>query len=103
VERSTDGGQTWLAQSTATALELLAGAAPAPTTCWIVGRGGLVLLSSDATTWRRLPFPDATIDLVGVDARDGLDATVTTADGRRYRTADAGQTWVLQENPAAPF
>jgi hypothetical protein len=103
VERSTDGGQTWQVQPTGTALELLAGSAPAPAVCWIVGRGGTVLLATDGATWRRLPFPDTTIDLAGVTARDALDATVTAADGRRYRTTDAGQTWVLQENPAAPF
>jgi hypothetical protein len=103
VERSTDGGRTWQLQPTGSAIELLAGAAPAPAVCWIVGRRGLVLLSTDGATWRRLVFPDTTADLVGVAARDGLDATVTAADGRRYRTIDAGKTWVLQEMPAAPF
>jgi photosystem II stability/assembly factor-like uncharacterized protein len=71
--------------------------------CWIVGRSGLVLLSTDGETWRRLDFPDATVDLVSVTARDGAAATVTAANGRIYRTTDAGRTWTLQENPAAPF
>src|SRR5688572_23037213 len=70
VERSIDGGRTWQLQATGSDGELLAGAAPAPTVCWIVGRRGLVLLSTDGATWRRLPVPDATIDLVGVTARD---------------------------------
>jgi hypothetical protein len=103
VERSTDGGRTWQLQATGSEIELLAGAAPAPTVCWIVGRRGLVLRSTDGATWQRLPFPEATLDLAAVTARDALDATVTGADGRRYRTTDAGKTWVLQENPAAPF
>jgi hypothetical protein len=103
VERSSDGGRTWQSQPTGSETELLAGAAPAPTVCWIVGRSGLVLRSTDGATWQRLPFPEATLDLAAVTARDALDATVTGADGRRYRTTDAGKTWVLQENPAAPF
>lgn len=103
VERSTDAGRTWQLQPTGSEVELLAGAAPAPTVCWIVGRRGLVLLSTDGATWQRLPFPEATLDLASVTARDALEATVTGADGRRYRTADAGKTWVPQENPAAPF
>jgi hypothetical protein len=103
VERSTDGGRTWQLQPTGSEVELLAGAAPAPTVCWIVGRRGLVLRSTDGATWQRLPFPEATLDLAAVTARDALDATVTGADGRRYRTTDGGKTWVLQENPAAPF
>ena len=103
VERSTDGGRAWRAQSTGTTDDLLAGASPAPNVCWIVGRRGTVLLSTDGETWRRLDFPDATIDLVGVTAVDSTTATVTAANGRRYRTTDGGRTWTLQENPAAPF
>jgi photosystem II stability/assembly factor-like uncharacterized protein len=103
LERSIDGGRTWKVQPTGTEVDLLAGSSPAPTVCWIVGRSGLVLLSTDGETWRRLDFPDATVDLVSVTARDGAAATVTAANGRIYRTTDAGRTWTLQENPAAPF
>ncbi|HVH57582.1 MAG TPA: YCF48-related protein [Vicinamibacterales bacterium] len=103
VERSGDAGTTWSTQATGTSIDLLAGASPSVNVCWIVGRSGLVLLTTDGTTWRRLEFPDPSADLVGVVARDGLDATVTAANGRRYRTTDAGRNWTLQENPAAPF
>jgi hypothetical protein len=103
VERSADAGTTWSTQATGTSIDLLAGASPSVNVCWIVGRSGLVLLTTDGTTWRRLGFPDTSADLVGVVARDGLDATVTAANGRRYRTTDAGRNWTLQENPAAPF
>jgi photosystem II stability/assembly factor-like uncharacterized protein len=103
VERSTDGGRTWQPQSTGTIPEVLAGSSPAPAVCWIVGRSGLVLLTEDAQVWRRLSFPDLAVDLVNVTARDAREATVTAADGRTYRTGDAGRTWAVQENPAAPF
>ena len=103
VERSTDGGRTWRAQAIGTETDPLAGAAPAATVCWIVGRGGLVLLSTDGETWRKLPFPDATADLVGVTARDSATATITAADGRKHTTTDAGRTWTLQEKSPTPF
>jgi hypothetical protein len=103
VERSDDGGRTWTLQPTNTAVELRAGSAPAADVCWIVGRSGLVLLSTDGRTWRLLDFPDKTADLVSITAVDGATATVTAADGRTYRTADAGRTWTLQETLAAPF
>jgi hypothetical protein len=103
VERSTDGGRSWRTQPTGSSVELLAGSSPSATVCWIVGRAGTVLLSTDGEAWRRLDFRDATLDLVGVTARDAVTATVTAANGRTYRTADAGRTWTLQENPATPF
>ena len=98
VERSTDGGLTWKLQPTGTAVDLLAASSPAPSVCWIVGRGGVVLLSTDGESWRRLSSPDMTADLVGVTARDAVAATVTTADGRRYTTIDAGGNWTLEKN-----
>ena len=103
VDRSIDGGQTWTPQLTGMLLAPVAGAAPDPRVCWLVGPGGLVLLTVDGTTWRRVDFPDATANLVAVIARDGLSATVTTSDGRSYRTDDGGTTWRAQESPAAAF
>ena len=103
VERSIDGGRTWTPQATGANGELRAGSAPAADVCWIVGRSGVVLLSTDGRTWRRLEFPDPGADLIAVAAVDRATATVTAADGRTYRTTDAGRTWTLQETPAAPF
>ena len=103
VQRSSDDGQSWQPQTTGTATELLAGSATSDRICWIVGRAGTVLLTVDGERWQRLAFPDAAIDLIGVLARDADTATVTTADGRTYRTTDRGRTWTLQEIPPAPF
>jgi hypothetical protein len=103
VERSIDNGRTWQAQATGTTADLLAGASPAPTVCWIVGRKGTVLLTTDGESWRQVPFPEPGIDLVSVSARNDTEAAVTTAGGRVYRTTDGGRTWTLQGNPAAPF
>jgi hypothetical protein len=93
VERSTDGGTTWELLSTGLAVELTGGAAPSGTVCWLIGRGGTVLLSTDGRRWQRVAFPDGA-DLIAIQATDARTAIVTTADGRRFRTADGGVSWI---------
>jgi len=92
VERSTDAGSTWQAQDTGVTVTLTAGASPAPSTCWLVGPGGVVLLSTDGASWRRAPFPEG-LDLTSVRATDDKTAIVTASDGRTFKTQDGGQTW----------
>jgi Photosynthesis system II assembly factor YCF48/Putative zinc-finger len=92
VERSTDGGATWQVQSTGATGRLTAGAAPSPTTCWLVGTGGVVLVSKDGRTWQRVAIPE-TVDLAGVFATDDSNAKATAADGRVFSTTDGGKTW----------
>jgi photosystem II stability/assembly factor-like uncharacterized protein len=77
------------------AAELTAGAAPSASVCWLVGRAGVVLRTTDGRTWRRVPFPEMT-DLSAVRAidADGNVASVSTADGRTFSTTDGGATWV---------
>ena len=95
IDKTTDGGRTWLPPTRAVSVmaELRAGAAPSPTTCWIVGTAGTVLLTTDGQKWEQLKFPDAT-DLSAVRATDARTATVTTVDGREYSTIDGGNTWI---------
>ena len=90
--RSTDGGATWTEQRTSVPVALAAGSAPARDVCWVVGRSGAVLLSTDGTTWLLRPFPEA-VNLTAVRAVDSKTALVTTADGRQFSTADGGATW----------
>jgi hypothetical protein len=92
VQRSIDAGSTWETQSTGVAAIVSSGAAPSKSVCWLVGKGGLVLLSPDGRSWRRVPFPEA-IDLVSVAATDASSAAVTTVNGRTFTTADGGKTW----------
>ena len=97
VQRSSDAGANWDRLPTGATEQLTAAASPSPTVCWVVGRAGTVLLSTDGRRFRRTAFPERA-DLAAVQATDGRVATVTTADGRTFRTADGGQTWVpLQE------
>jgi hypothetical protein len=93
IQRSVDAGATWETVPSGTTRDLVAGSAPSAGVCWIVGRGGTVLLSVDGRTWRLLPFVEQ-VDLVAIQARDALVASVTTADGRSFRTTDGGRTWV---------
>jgi hypothetical protein len=92
VQRSTDGGSTWEVLPTGVAVDLTAGASPSPSVCWLVGRTGTVLRSTDGRTWQRVAFPEVA-DLVAIRATDARTATVSTADGRTFRTSDGGVTW----------
>ena len=92
IERSSDAGGTWRVQTTDVGVDLLAGSAASELVCWVVGRAGTVLRTTDGERWEQRPTPtDA--DLVGVEARDARSASVTAADGRRYLTTDGGRTW----------
>jgi photosystem II stability/assembly factor-like uncharacterized protein len=92
VQHSTDAGTTWEVQATGAPGMLTAGASPAPSICWLVGPQGIVVLSTDGRSWRRVPFPES-VDLTSVRAADDRSATVNTADGRAFSTTDGGQTW----------
>lgn len=74
------------------AAQLDAGAAADQRTIWLVGRGGLVLVSVDGQSFRRT-MPPAAVDFVGAEVRDARSATVVANGGRRFDTADGGTTW----------
>ena len=95
VEFSRDGGRTWAAAQIRDGGSLVAGASPAPQVGWIVGRRGLVLLTTDGTNFTRLPFPEA-IDLTSVLPLDATRATVAAVDGRTFQTDDSGQNWRIR-------
>ena len=86
VERSTNGGATWLAGRTGVGARLLAGS------CWLAGASGTVLRTTDGSTWQRVSAPD-TADLGSITATGPDNATVTTRDGRVFTRADGGRTW----------
>lgn len=100
VQRTTDGGATWAIvdpiatgnRGNRSSVALVAGSSPGRDVCWIVGRAGLVLLSTDGATWHRRPLPE-TVDATAVRATDATNAIVTTADGRRFATVDGGLSW----------
>ena len=94
--RSSDAGRTWHVQDSGVTADLLAGTAPSPAACWIVGAAGTVLLTTDGERWERRPFPLA-VELTAVEASSAREATITTRDGQRFETRDGGLTWSRKE------
>jgi hypothetical protein len=96
VQQSPDGGTTWSTQYTLDeGTQLVSGVAPSPTVCWIVGRSGAIVTTSDGVTWRRVTFP-FNVDLVAVTSADARTATVVTADKRVFVTTDGGARWMAK-------
>lgn len=92
VERSNDAGATWRAQWSSVNAHVVAGSAPSIETCWLVGRGGIVLLTTDGKKWRTID-PPASADFAQVEASNAVSATVTSTDGRKFETSDGGKHW----------
>jgi photosystem II stability/assembly factor-like uncharacterized protein len=72
-----------------------AGHSPTAGVAWLVGRAGGIYVTTDGARFERVPFVETT-DLVSVVAVDNRQATVTTADGRVFRTITRGATWTAQ-------
>jgi len=85
-------GPTWPGLPSDLAGQITAATGPSADVCWVVGRAGTVLRSTDHETWQRLTVPQSG-DLSSIAATDARTATVTTADGRTFSTADGGATW----------
>jgi hypothetical protein len=105
VQRSFDNGSTWSPVSLASGQQAVAGVAPAPQVCWLVGRAGLVLLMTDGVDFKSVTRP-APVDLRFVRI-DGTRVIVSAVDGASYVTTDNGKTWTreggLQGFPTASF
>ncbi len=92
IERSEDGGASWVATRTLSGQAITGGTAPAGSICWLIGSAGMVMLAADGITFTEVPLPEP-VDVTAITAADARTATVTTADGRRFRTDDSGRTW----------
>jgi len=92
VQRSITNGATWTPVAIDPAITLTNGSAPTPLVCWLIGRAGAVLRTTDGSTFAKVPFPLAA-DLLSILAVDGRQATVTTTTGLVYTTSDGGALW----------
>src|ERR1700730_7893341 len=92
VEHSSDAGATWTLQSAGVVADLLAGSATSDKVCWIVGRAGTILRTTDGGTHSTKVPPPIVDDFASVFAVNKRQATVSPAHGT-YQTDDAGVTW----------
>ncbi|HKV05499.1 MAG TPA: hypothetical protein VJO53_10380 [Candidatus Acidoferrales bacterium] len=92
VERSDNAGVGWITQWTNPSAHLVAGVAPSIETCWLVGRNGMILLTTNGKKWTTIR-PPVKADFVAVAATDASSATLTAADGRKFSTTDGGRHW----------
>jgi hypothetical protein len=92
LQYSSTAGRQWETLQVDENVALTAGASPGASVCWLVGRAGTVLRTIDGRRFQRVPFPEA-VDLAGVAGTSEMAATVTTSDGRVFRTSDGGVTW----------
>ncbi len=91
--KSEDGGATWRQANLPVAnARIVSIAAPSAQICWLVGRGALILLTTDGTHWQSMAPPEPA-DFVEVTAENASSATVATAEGLKFRTSDAGKHW----------
>jgi photosystem II stability/assembly factor-like uncharacterized protein len=76
--------------------ELLAGSAPSESVCWIIGRGGTILKTSDGGVhWSKVAWANPG-EITGVQAFDAMHAVVyggTEVMPSRFATNDGGATW----------
>jgi hypothetical protein len=92
VEISTDGGNTWQSRLLDPPADINAHSAVAPKICWLVGSSGAVFVTEDGKAWRKIP-PPTSKNLVEVEAKDAYRATITSEDGQKWTTDDAGDIW----------
>jgi hypothetical protein len=99
VQRSTTGGAQWDVVAVQPPDRVTTGHSPGPSTLWLVGRAGGIYVTTSGSPFIRVPFIES-IDLVSIVAVDDRQATVTTADGRTFRTTNQGRTWTLVQEIA---
>jgi hypothetical protein len=96
IEFSSNGGASWVRQTSNVSVDLAAGSAPSDKVCWIVGRAGTILLTTDAGSHWTAPHSPLDEDLGGVRATDALHATIwNSLNTKTFETADGGLTWKL--------
>jgi hypothetical protein len=94
---ATEGGHFLVGrQDSGVKTDLLGGSAVSSKVCWVVGRAGTILLTTDGGNhWVRVQSPIGT-DIAGVAAHSAQSATIRTEAGLQFSTTDGGETWKLQ-------
>jgi len=100
IQRSVDGGQTWVSQTSPLNDDWEAGAAISDTVCWLVGDHGAIARSMNAVHWEKIAPPTASADANGnfpdwirIAANSAQAAVIESRDHQRFATEDGGKTW----------
>jgi len=93
IEYSFDSLRTWETQKSGVTVDLTGGSAPTAKICWVIGKAGTILLTTDqGRHWKKLVSPIA--DIAGIEALDGKRASIWTASHKQsFETNDGGVTW----------
>ncbi|HTP68165.1 MAG TPA: carboxypeptidase regulatory-like domain-containing protein [Dongiaceae bacterium] len=99
VERSTDQGKTWKAQSSGVSADLRAGSATSEKVCWLIGKSGTILVTTDGGKHWKVVTSPISDDLGGIHASDTQHATIWDISNRKsFQTSDGGATWTPAAN-----
>jgi photosystem II stability/assembly factor-like uncharacterized protein len=99
IEYSFDNSRTWETQKSGVTVDLIAGFAPSEKVCWVIGRTGIILLTTDrGKHWKKVSSP-VKEGLAGVFAQDGKRASIWTASHKQsFETNDGGATWTANDS-----
>lgn len=94
IEYSFDSSRTWELQKSGVTTDLTGGSAPSAKICWVIGKTGTILLTTDrGKHWKKITSPIKE-DIGGIYARDGKRASIWTASHKQsFETNDGGVTW----------
>lgn len=99
IEYSFDNSRTWQTQKSGVTADLTGGSAPTGKVCWIVGKAGTILLTTDrGKHWKQLSSPIKS-NIEGVFAQDAKRASIWTPSHKQsFETNDGGVTWTPNDN-----
>jgi hypothetical protein len=100
IDRSTDGGQSWINEYGGLTDRIRVTLCPTASACWLGADNGAVLVRAADGQWVRRVVPPPAAAVQRIIALDNQHATVELADGRRYTTTNGGITWTIP--PAQP-
>jgi photosystem II stability/assembly factor-like uncharacterized protein len=98
IEYSFDSSRTWEQQNSGVTADLTGGSAASAKVCWVIGKAGTVLLTTDrGKHWKKITTPIKE-NLAGVFAQDGKRASIWTDSHKQsFETNDGGATWAAND------
>jgi len=99
IEYSFDSSHTWELQKSGVTVDLIGGWAPSVKICWVFGKEGTILLTTDqGKHWKKIPCP-LKEDVAGIFAQDAKRASIWSASHKQsFETNDGGATWAPNVN-----